>query len=143
MLNAYNFYIIAHKLYNYKLPFLSKIVKLFIFLVYNCSIPFEAKIDKGTKFAYGGISVIIHKRVIIGKHCSIGSNVTIGGRSSFKGVPVIGDNVMIGTGAKVLGPIKIGDNVKIGANAVVLNDLPNNSTAVGVPAKIIKHENIN
>ena len=50
---------------------------------------------------------------------------------------------MVGTGAKILGPVKIGDNVKIGANAVVLSDLPSNSIAVGVPAKIIKHENIN
>lgn len=143
MLNAYKFYIIAHRLYNYNLVFFSKIIKLFIFVVYNCSIPFEARIGKGTKFAYGGISVIIHKRTIIGKNCNIGSNVTIGGRSGFKDVPIIGDNVMVGTGAKILGPVKIGDNVKIGANAVVLSDLPSNSIAVGIPAKIIKHENIN
>ncbi|MBE0611577.1 MAG: serine O-acetyltransferase, partial [Dehalococcoidia bacterium] len=46
----------------------------------------------------------------------------------------------IGTGAKVLGPITIGDNARIGANAVVMNDVPANSTAVGVPARIIPHE---
>lgn len=49
----------------------------------------------------------------------------------------IGDNVYIGTGAKILGNIQVGNNVKIGANAVVITDIPSNSTAVGMPARII------
>lgn len=53
--------------------------------------------------------------------------------------PIVGDNVVIGTGATVLGPIKIGDNAKIGAGAVVLSDVPSDCTAVGMPAKIIRH----
>lgn len=53
-------------------------------------------------------------------------------------MPIIGNNVYIATGAKILGPIKIGSNVIIGANAVVINDVPNNVTVAGIPAKIIK-----
>lgn len=52
------------------------------------------------------------------------------------GAPIIGNHVLIGAGAVILGNIKIGDNVNIGANAVVLRDIPDNSIAVGVPAKI-------
>lgn len=52
--------------------------------------------------------------------------------------PKVGKNCIIGTGACLLGNIKIGDNVKIGANSVVLNDVPDNCTVVGIPARIIK-----
>jgi len=75
-----------------------------------------------------------------GKNLSIGSCVTIGekGIGHDAGVPVIGDNVYIPTGAVVIGGIRLGNNVKIGANAVVVTDIPDNATAVGVPAKVIK-----
>ncbi|MEN8134884.1 MAG: hypothetical protein ABFS18_05040 [Thermodesulfobacteriota bacterium] len=53
------------------------------------------------------------------------------------GVPKIGDNVIIGAGAKILGNVNIGDFAKIGANTVVIEDVPPNSTAVGVPAKVV------
>ena len=142
MINAYRFYYISHCLFRWKLELFSKLFKVFIFLLYNSSIPYQAKIGKGTKFAYGGIGVIIHKRAVIGSNCNIGSNVTIGGRSNHQSVPVIGDRVYIGTRAKILGPVTIGDDVKIGANAVVLMDVPDNVTAVGVPAKIISREDI-
>ena len=49
---------------------------------------------------------------------------------------------MVGAGAKVLGPLKVGDNSKIAANAVVLNEIPANSTCVGVPAHIVKRDNV-
>ena len=67
-------------------------------------------------------------------------NVTLGGTGSETGKrhPTIGNNVLIGTGASILGNIKIGNNCKIGAGAVVLKDIPDNVTAVGVPAKQIK-----
>lgn len=61
-----------------------------------------------------------------------------GGRNGESG-PCVGKNCVIGAGACILGNIKIGDNVNIGANAVVLEDIPDNCTAVGVPARIIKH----
>ena len=82
------------------------------------------------------MGIIINPEVVIGDNVKINQHVTIGG-SGEKGCPVIGDNVYIGSGAKVLGGIRIGNNVKIGANAVVISDVPDNSTAVGVPARII------
>ena len=54
----------------------------------------------------------------------------------------LGDNVMVGAGAKVLGPFKIGNNVKIAANAVVLEEIPDNCTAAGVPARIVKNRGV-
>jgi serine O-acetyltransferase len=97
-------------------------------------------LGRGTRFAYGGIGVVIHKKAIIGMECLIGTNVTVGGRSGFPEVPVIGNNVYIATGAKVLGPITVGNNVTIGANSVVINNVPDNAIVAGVPARIIKYK---
>jgi serine O-acetyltransferase len=141
MLNAYKLYILSHKLYKNKIPIIPKIIKFIIFIIYNSSIPYQAIIGKGTRFGYGGIGVVIHKRTIIGKNCNIGSNVTIGGKSGLYNVPKIGDNVYISTGAKILGSIVIGNNAVIGANAVVIKNVPNNAVVAGVPAKIIKFKN--
>ena len=58
------------------------------------------------------------------------------------GFPTLGNNVMVGAGAKVLGPITIGNNVKIAANAVVLQPIPDNCTAVGVPARIARRDGV-
>ena len=138
MINAYSFYKIAHKLYLKKIPILPKLIKLFCFLIYNSSIPYECILGKGTRFAYSGIGVVLHKRTVIGKNCMIGTQVTVGGKSGHFEVPVIGDNVYLATGAKILGPIKIGNNVTVGANAVVIKDVPDNCVVAGIPAKIIK-----
>lgn len=101
-------------------------------------IPYQADIGKGTTVGYQGIGVVIHKKAVIGRNCSIGQNVTIGGGGRTPGVPRIGDNVHIGAGAVVIGGIHIGDNVTIGANAVVNKDIPSDCVAVGVPAKPVK-----
>lgn len=138
MLNAVFFYRVANWLYRNHVPFLPKLVKLIIFFMYNCSIPYQCQIGRKSFFSYGGIGVVIHKRAVIGDNVIIGSNVTIGGRSNLEAVPVIGNNVYISTGAKVLGDITIHDRVIIGANAVVIHDVPSDSIVAGVPAKIIK-----
>ena len=82
-----------------------------------------------------GMGIVIGETATIGDNCTIYHGVTLGGtgKDKYKRHPDIGNNVIVGCGAKVLGPIKIGNNVKIGANAVILKDVPNNSTAVGVP----------
>ncbi len=82
--------------------------------------------------------IIISHYAKIGKNCTIYQQVTIAQDGENKSA-TIGDNVFIGAGAKIIGNVKIGDNVKIGANAVVIKDVPSNSTAVGVPARIIPH----
>ncbi|MFB6732574.1 serine O-acetyltransferase [Bacillus mobilis] len=143
MLNAVYFYRVARCLYLLKIPIIPRIIKMLIFLIYNSSIPYETILGKGTKFGYGGIGVVMHKKAIIGENCLISQQVTIGGRSGLKELPVVGDNVYIGAGAKVLGAIKVGNNVTIGANAVVITDIPDNAVVAGVPAKVIKIKNNN
>lgn len=99
-------------------------------------IPPETQIGEGTFFTYHALGVVVNGRTIIGQNCKIRQNVTIGANGD--GAPVIGDNVQIGAGAVLIGNIHIGNNVIIGANAFVNTDLPENCTAVGLPAKAIK-----
>ena len=139
MLNAVKFYKIGNWFFNKHLSFFSKIIELIIFLIYNSKVPSSCVIGAGTIFAYGGIGCVLHDRTIIGKKCTIGTNVTIGGKLGGYDVPIVKDNVYIATGAKVLGPIVIGNNVVIGANAVVIINVPDNAVVAGVPAKIIKY----
>ena len=102
-----------------------------------------AKIGKGV-FIDHGLGVVIGETTEIGDNCTIYQGVTLGGTGKDKGKrhPTIGSNVTIGSGAKVLGPFSVGDNSKIAANAVVLNEIPENSTCVGVPARVVKRNNI-
>lgn len=137
-----HWYRVANWLFKHRIPLLPKFIYYIQYLLFNSSVPASCVLGGGTKFAYGGIAVVIHARSVIGKNCVIGQCVTIGGRSKHFAVPIIGDNVYIGAGAKILGPVLIGDNSIIGAGAVVLNDVPENSIVVGVPAKVIK-TNIN
>jgi serine O-acetyltransferase len=86
--------------------------------------------------------IVIHHKCSFGKNVTILQNVTLGGNINKKKgnqiSPIIGDNVLLGAGAKILGPVYIGNNSMIGANAVVINDVPKNSVAVGIPAKVVK-----
>ena len=122
--------------------YLMRIAGFFIYkfteIVFGVSIPPGTNIGPGLYIGHTG-SIRINYDVIAGKNLNIGLGVIIG-HAGFgrKGVPVLGDNVFVGTGAKVLGNIKIGNNVRIGANAFVVKDVPDNATAVGVPARIIK-----
>ena len=113
-------------------------------IINSNAISCRASIGKNTRFFHHGLGCCIHEDTIIGNHCCIFQNVTIGQRLSGQngdGVPVIGNNVVIGAGAVILGKITIGNNVTIGANAVVVHSVPDNSIAVGVPARIkIKEE---
>ena len=105
-----------------------------------CYIPdLQRFLDTGTRFAHP-IGIVIAEDVIIGKHCDIYQNVTIGKKYGTEGKsPVIGDNIQIYANACVLGDIKIGNNVIIGASSVVLNDVPDNAIVAANPAKIIKY----
>lgn len=89
-----------------------------------------------------GTGVVIGETTEIGDDVTIYQGVTLGGtgKDTGKRHPTIGNNVMIGSGAKVLGPFKIGDNSLIAAGAVVLEEIPPNSTAVGVPAKVVRRD---
>ena len=125
---------------------LSKLTDFLILLLFNSYVPGSAKIGKGSRFAYGGIGVVIHSDAIIGSGCVIGQGVTIGAKEGYASkiknkCPIIGDNVYLSAGCRVLGDIEIGSNSIIGANSVVLSSCEKNSVLVGVPAKLLRTSN--
>ncbi len=132
-------YRVAHKLYlsNHFLPAraISQIARFFT----GIEIHPGAKIGKGL-FIDHGMGVVIGETTEIGDDCTLYQGVTLGGTGKDKGKrhPTLGNNIMIGAGAKVLGPLTVSDNSKIAAGAVVLSDIPEHSTAVGVPAKVVR-----
>lgn len=141
-------YRIRNKIALIKLPVIKHILKVIgkisdviVRGISQCEIPSNCNIGKGLRLEHGGNGIIIHNNAVIGDNVKIFQQVTIGvniGKNYNNGkCAVIGDNVVIGAGARILGNVKIGNNVKIGANAVVLKDIPDNCTAVGVPARII------
>lgn len=100
-----------------------------------------ATIGKGL-FIDHGMGVVIGETAVVGDNCLLYQGVTLGGTGKDKGKrhPTLGNNVLVGAGAKVLGPFTVGNNVKIAANAVVLNAIPDDCTAVGVPARIVRRK---
>ncbi len=131
--------------YNVRIPILRQILKIVYFVLDffivkgfgGCEIPARCKIGKGLKLPHPR-GIIIHHDAVIGDDVSILHEVTLGVNSDPNQVPIIHNKVFIGAGAKIMGGIHLGENSKIGANAVVLKDVPANSTAVGIPAKIIR-----
>lgn len=113
---------------------LSKMSEIFFGILIGA----PAKIGRRLNIEHFG-NIIIHGSAVIGDDCMIRQGVTIGNRYLDKPMeaPVLGNRVIVGAGAKILGKIRIGDDVSIGANAVVLVDVPANSIAVGVPARIV------
>ena len=98
-----------------------------------------ATIGRGLVIDHGS-GVVIGETAEIGDNCTIYQGVTLGGTGKDEGKrhPTLGNNVLVGAGAKILGPVKIGNNVKVAAGAVVLSELPEHSTAVGIPAKVVR-----
>jgi len=99
-----------------------------------------ARIGRGL-FIDHGAGVVIGETTVIGDHCVMFHNVTLGGTGKYGGQrhPVVGDHVFIGTNAILLGPIRVGDRARVGANAFVINhDVPADSTVVGTPARIVR-----
>lgn len=87
-----------------------------------------------------GMGVVIGETAEVGDGCTIYQGVTLGGTGKDKGKrhPTLGKNVTVGAGAKVLGPFNVGDGSKVAANAVLLESVPSDSTAVGVPARVVR-----
>lgn len=119
--------------------FLRVLVEYFIRIFFSSDISLKSKIGPGLIFVHGH-DIVIGGDVVIGLNCKILNGVTLGNKdteTTLNQQPKVGDNVVIGAGAKILGDIKIGSNVRIGANSVVLIDIPDDSTAVGVPARVV------
>lgn len=100
-----------------------------------------ARIGEGF-FIDHGDGVVIGETAVIGDNVTLYQGVTLGGtgKDTGKRHPTLGNNVMVGAGAKVLGPFRIGDNSKIAAGAVVLEEIPPDSTAVGIPARVVRRK---
>jgi serine O-acetyltransferase len=137
MLNAVDFYRVGHWFHRHQVPVLPRVCYWLNFLLFSSAVPSSCEIGRGSRFAYGGIGVVIHARCRIGRDVLIGQNVTLGG-SFGSGVPTVGDNVFIGPGVRIIGEVKVGSNVVLGANAVVIEDVPDNCIAAGVPARILR-----
>lgn len=132
-------YRVSHKLYIGKHYFSARLVSQLAKFLTGIEIHPGATIGKGL-FIDHGMGVVIGETAEIGDNCTLYQGVTLGGTGKDVGKrhPTLGDNVMVGSGAKVLGPFKIGDNSKIASNAVVLDEIPPDSTAVGIPARVVK-----
>lgn len=132
-------YRVSHKLYLGKHYFSARAVSQLARFFTGIEIHPGATIGKGL-FIDHGMGVVIGETAEIGDNCTIYQGVTLGGTGKDVGKrhPTLGNNVMVGAGAKVLGPIKINDDSKVAANAVVLKEVPQNSTAVGIPAKVVR-----
>lgn len=133
-----------YRIMNYQFLQKGKISKFILILSYmfnKVHIPYNARIGGGL-FIPHAECIILHENCIIGDNTTILHGVTIGGNifkeKNGRRSPTIGNNVLIGAGAKILGPVSIGNNSMIGANAVVINDIPEKSVAVGIPAKVVK-----
>ncbi|UCD33766.1 MAG: glycosyltransferase [Desulfobacterales bacterium] len=131
-------YTIKNSLIRKPFSFLYKIFYKIIQILTGIELPCEVEIGKNFRIDHFG-DIIISGFASFGDNCVVRNGVTVGLRRVDKPVaPKLGNNVDIGAGAKILGGITIGDNVAIGANAVVLKDVPPNSIAVGIPARIIE-----
>ena len=139
--HAVLFHRLAHRLWLLKLKLIARMVSHLGRFLTGIEIHPGAKIGQRF-FIDHGMGVVIGETSIIGNDCTLYHGVTLGGTTWNKGKrhPTLGDNVVIGAGAKVLGPIMIGKNSKVGSNAVVVSDIPEDSTAVGIPAKIIESD---
>ncbi len=125
------------KPFSFAYKFLYKVIQIITGIEFPC----EVKIGKNFRIDHFG-DIVVSGYAKFGDNCIIRNGVTVGLRHTEHPVaPKIGNNVDIGAGAKVLGDITVGDNVAIGANAVVIKDVPPDSIAVGVPAKIIPKTN--
>ncbi len=140
---AIEFHRLTHWLYKKKRFFLARWISQMARSATGIEIHPGATIGEGL-FIDHGMGVVIGETTEIGNNVTIYQGVTLGGTGKDKGKrhPTIGNNVMIGAGAKVLGPFKVGDNSKIASNAVVLREVPPDCTCVGVPARIVKRNNV-
>ena len=133
----------AHWLWTHNLKLLARVVSQRTRKKTGIEIHPGATIGEGL-FIDHGTGVVIGETAELGDNVTLYQGVTLGGTGKDVGKrhPTVGDHVMIGAGAKVLGPFSIGDNAKIAAGSVVLNEIPENCTAVGAPAHVVKRDGV-
>ncbi|WP_234400625.1 serine O-acetyltransferase [Virgibacillus senegalensis] len=129
---------VAHAFYNKKFYFIARVISQFSRFLTGIEIHPGAKIGRRF-FIDHGMGVVIGETCEIGDNVTIFQGVTLGGTGKEKGKrhPTIKNNALIATGAKVLGSIVIGESSKVGAGSVVLHDVPDHSTVVGIPGRVV------
>ncbi len=133
-------YRVAHKLHIKGWKVFARIIMGISQIITNIDIHPGCKIGRRV-FIDHGFGVVVGESAEIGNDVLMYQQVTLGGVSLERGVkrhPTIKDGVVIGGGAKILGDITIGENSKVGANSVVIQNVPQNSTAIGIPARVIQ-----
>ena len=129
----------SHLLYKAGIPILPRFISQIARFLTGIEIHPGATIGRRF-FIDHGMGVVIGETTEIGDDVLVYQNVTLGGTGNEQGKrhPTLGNNVVVGTGAKVLGSIRIGNNVKIGAGSVVVHPVPDNSTVVGIPGRVVR-----
>ena len=130
---------LAHKLYGWRVPLVPRVISQTGRFLTGIEIHPGATIGRRF-FIDHGMGVVIGETAEIGDDVLLYQGVTLGGTGNERGKrhPTLGSHVVVGSGAKVLGNIKIGDNVKIGAGSVVVHSVPDNSTVVGIPGRVVR-----
>jgi len=131
-------YRLAHVLWRYGFKFLARFISFFLRWLTGIEIHPAATIGRRF-FIDHGMGVVIGETSEVGDNVFIYHGVTLGGLSTKNGKrhPTIGSNVVIGAGAQVLGPTLVGSYTKIGSGSVVLQHVPEYSTVIGVPGRIV------
>jgi serine O-acetyltransferase len=129
----------AHWCYRHNLHFLGRLISQWSRFWTGIEIHPGAKLGRRLVIDHG-MGIVIGETAEVGDDVLIYQGVTLGGTGKDQGKrhPTIGNNVLIGSGTKVLGPFTVGDNSRIAAGAVVLSAIPPGSTAVGVPARVVR-----
>jgi serine O-acetyltransferase len=129
---------LAHRLYQAEWFTLARVISQVARLLTGIEIHPGAKIGRRF-FIDHGMGVVIGETAEIGDDVLIFQGVTLGGtgKETGKRHPTLGNGVVIGSGAKILGNIRLGDYVKVGAGSVVVKPVPDHSTVVGIPGRIV------
>lgn len=138
---AYRF---AHRLHKWHIPLIPRIISYITRIITGIEIHPAAKIGRRF-FIDHGEGVVIGETTTIGDDVLIYQQVTLGGTGKDQGKrhPTLQNNVIIGAGAKILGNITIGEGTRIGAGSVVVDDVPENSTVVGIPGRVVQRHFVN
>ncbi|HGY5536994.1 MAG TPA: serine O-acetyltransferase [Prochlorococcus sp.] len=134
---------ISHRLWNWGLPLLPRLLSQFTRSLTGIEIHPGARIGHGV-FIDHGMGVVIGETTEIGNRCLLYQGVTLGGTGKDHGKrhPTLAENVVVGAGAKVLGAIEVGANTRIGAGSVVVRDVESNSTVVGIPGRVVHQSGV-
>ncbi|MCW8827140.1 MAG: serine O-acetyltransferase [Gammaproteobacteria bacterium] len=142
-LHAVIWHRMAHKLWGWGLHWLARVISALSRWLTGIEIHPGAVIGRRF-FIDHGMGVVIGETAVIGDDCTIYHGVTLGGTSWKKGKrhPTLKNNVVVGAGAKVLGPIDIGTGARIGSNAVIVKSVPDGTTVVGVPGRVVQQREL-